>query len=34
MACAAEVDGITYAQMGSRIVQMAAKRHPVFGKMF
>ncbi|HNZ65405.1 MAG TPA: hypothetical protein PKJ10_06170 [Smithella sp.] len=34
MACAAEVDGITYAEMGSRIVQMAAKRHPIFGKMF
>ncbi len=32
MACAAETDGITYAQMGSSIVQMAAKRHPVFGK--
>jgi D-alanine-D-alanine ligase len=32
MACAAEADGISYAQMGSLIVQMAAKRHPVFGK--
>ncbi len=34
MACAAEVDGIDYAQMGSRIVEMAAKRHPVLGKLF
>jgi len=32
MACAAEADGLTYAQMGSIIVQMAVKRHPVFGK--
>jgi D-alanine-D-alanine ligase len=33
MACAAQADGISYAQMGSLIVQMAAKRHPFFGKM-
>jgi D-alanine-D-alanine ligase len=33
MACAAEADGISYAQMGSLIVQMAAKRHPVLGKL-
>jgi D-alanine-D-alanine ligase len=33
MACAAEADGITYAQMGSLIVQMAAQRHPVWGNM-
>jgi D-alanine-D-alanine ligase len=33
MACAAEADGISYAQMGSLIVQMAAKRHPILGKM-
>ena len=33
MACAAEADGITYAQMGSLIVQMAVKRHPILGKM-
>jgi D-alanine-D-alanine ligase len=32
MACAAEADGISYARMGSLIVQMAARRHPVFGK--
>jgi D-alanine-D-alanine ligase len=32
MACAAETEGITFAQMGSRIVQMAVKRHPVFSK--
>ncbi len=32
MACAAETDGITYAQMGSRIVQMAVRRHPVLSK--
>lgn len=34
MACAAEVAGISYGQMGSRIVQMAAQRHPVFGRLF
>lgn len=33
MVSAAGVNGITYAQVGSRIVQMAAQRHPVFGKM-
>jgi D-alanine-D-alanine ligase len=33
MACAAEADGISYAEMGSLIVQMAAKRHPVLGKL-
>jgi len=34
MACAAEAAGISYGQMGSRIVQMAAQRHPVFGRLF
>ncbi len=33
MACAAEADGISYVQMGSLIVQMAAKRHPILGKL-
>lgn len=33
MACAAEIAGISYAQMGSMIVRMAAQRHPVFGKL-
>jgi D-alanine-D-alanine ligase len=33
MACAAETDGISYGQMGSLIVQMAARRHPVLGKI-
>jgi hypothetical protein len=33
MACAAEVSGISYGQMGSLIVSMAAQRHPVFGKV-
>jgi len=33
MACAAEVAGISYGQMGSLIVRMAAKRHPVWGKV-
>lgn len=33
MACAAEADGISYAEMGSLIVKMAAKRHPVLGKL-
>jgi D-alanine-D-alanine ligase len=33
MACAAEVDGISYAQMGSLIVQMAVRRHPLLGKI-
>jgi D-alanine-D-alanine ligase len=32
MACAAEADGISYAQMGSLIVQMAARRHPSLRK--
>jgi D-alanine-D-alanine ligase len=32
MACAAEIDGISYAQMGSLIVQMAVRRHPIFGE--
>jgi hypothetical protein len=32
MACAAEVAGMSYGQMGSRIVRMAARRHPVFGR--
>ncbi len=31
MACAAELAGVTYGQMGSTIVRMAASRHPVFG---
>ena len=30
MACAAEVAGISYGKMGGAIVQMAARRHPVF----
>lgn len=34
MACAAEEAGISYARMGSLIVQMAARRHPILGKMF
>lgn len=33
MACAAEVAGISYGQMGSLIVSMAAQRHPVLGKV-
>jgi len=32
MACAAEAGGISYPQMGSFIVQLAVRRHPVFGK--
>ncbi len=32
MACAAEVAGISYGQMGSLFVRLAAHRHPVFGK--
>jgi len=32
MACAAEVAGCSYGQMGSMIVRLAARRHPVFGK--
>ncbi|PKN85847.1 MAG: hypothetical protein CVU51_08030 [Deltaproteobacteria bacterium HGW-Deltaproteobacteria-1] len=32
-ACAAEVAGISYGQMGSMFVRLAARRHPVFGKM-
>jgi D-alanine-D-alanine ligase len=34
MACAAAEAGITYGQMGSAIVQMAARRHPVLSKLF
>jgi D-alanine-D-alanine ligase len=34
MACAAQVIGMSYGQMGSTIVRMAAGRHPVFGKVF
>lgn len=34
MACAAEEAGISYGQLGSQIVQMAAHRHPVFAKLF
>ena len=33
MACAAEVAGISYGQMGSLFVRLAARRHPVLGKM-
>lgn len=33
MACAAEADGMTYARMGSSIVQMAVRRHPVLGAL-
>lgn len=32
MACAAEVAGISYGQMGSLFVRLAAHRHPVFRK--
>ena len=34
MACAAEEAGISYGQLGSRIIQLAAHRHPVFAKLF
>jgi D-alanine-D-alanine ligase-like ATP-grasp enzyme len=33
MACAAEEAGISYARLGSLIVQMAALRHPVLQKL-
>jgi D-alanine-D-alanine ligase len=32
MACVAEFAGFSYGQMGSRIVRLAAKRHPIWGK--
>ena len=32
LACAAELAGYTYGQVGSRIVRLAARRHPVWGK--
>jgi D-alanine-D-alanine ligase len=32
MACAAENAGYSYGQMGSSIVRLAARRHPVWGK--
>ncbi|MBE0479637.1 MAG: hypothetical protein IBX68_01530 [Dehalococcoidia bacterium] len=31
MACAAEKAGYTYGEMGSRLVRLAARRHPVWG---
>ncbi len=33
LACAAEVAGYTYGQAGSRIVRLAARRHPVWGTL-
>jgi len=32
LACAAELAGYSYGQTGSRIVRLAARRHPVWGK--
>ena len=32
MACAAELAGFSYGQMGSRLVRLAAARHPAWGK--
>jgi len=32
LACAAEVAGYSYGEAGSRIVRLAARRHPVWGK--
>jgi len=32
LALMAELAGLSYGQMGSRLVRMAARRHPVFGK--
>src|SRR5512137_2721429 len=32
LALMAELAGHSYGQMGSRLVRLAAKRHPVFGK--
>ncbi|OGP66310.1 MAG: hypothetical protein A2W27_12120 [Deltaproteobacteria bacterium RBG_16_44_11] len=32
MAGAAEIAGFSYGQMGSRIVRLAARRHPIWGK--
>jgi len=34
MACAAETAGISYGQLGSLIIKMAAQRHPVFSTLF
>ncbi|PKN06874.1 MAG: hypothetical protein CVU72_03445 [Deltaproteobacteria bacterium HGW-Deltaproteobacteria-7] len=34
MACAAEVLGMSYGQMGSLFIRLAASRHPVFSKTF
>jgi len=31
LACAAEMGGYSYGQMGSRLVNLAAQRHPLFG---
>jgi D-alanine-D-alanine ligase len=32
MACAAEVAGFSFGAMGSRLIHLAAVRHPVFGR--
>lgn len=32
MACAAELAGFSYGEMGSRLVRLAAARHPVWGR--
>jgi D-alanine-D-alanine ligase len=31
MACAAELAGFSYGEMGSRLIRLAARRHPVWG---
>jgi D-alanine-D-alanine ligase-like ATP-grasp enzyme len=31
LALTAELAGYSYGQMGSRLIRLAAKRHPVFG---
>lgn len=32
MACAAELAGFSYGEMGSRLIRLAARRHPVWGR--
>jgi D-alanine-D-alanine ligase len=32
LACAAEVAGYSYGEMGSRLVRLAARRHPIWGR--
>jgi hypothetical protein len=32
MACAADLAGFSYGEMGSRLIRLAARRHPIWGE--